>query len=156
MNDYQSILACVDLSPASKQIILRAKELADQYTAHLIVLYVNEDMPPINEPFGEPPSLVFDQDLRLLLEKRSKEQLDELTKETQLSELVPVEFINGHPKTTILEYADKHNIDLIVIGRHKHPAILDILGSTANSIMHKASCDILMVNRPSSHEAVRE
>ena len=145
MTPYQNILACIDLSQVSQHVLSRANELADFYKAHLAVLYVNLDMPAINEPFGEPPSLLLDVELRQKLEERAKQELKHIVAASGLSNLVPVEMIDGHPKTVILDYEKKHHIDLIVMGRHKRPAILNLLGSTANTVLHKANADVLLI-----------
>lgn len=145
MNQYKYVLACIDLSNISEKVLRRAREFASFYDAHLVVLYANESMPAVNEPFGEPPSLIFDAELREVLEKRAMQELELLTKKVELSELVPVEIIDGHPKSVILDYLEEHPVDLIVMGKHQRPALLDILGSTANAVMHKAKIDVFMV-----------
>ncbi len=145
MKKYQNILACIDLSRISEEVIIRANEIANSYKAHLVVLYVNHNMPATNEPFGEPPSLLLDAELREKLEERALHELENIISQAGLSELVPVEIIDGHPKTIILGYAKKHQIDLILMGRHQRPAILDLLGSTANTVLHKTKADVLLI-----------
>ncbi len=145
MKHYQTILACIDLSTISEAVIIRANELASFYQSQLIILYVNPDIPAFHEPFGEPPSLLLDAKLRQQLEERARQELQTIVQQAGISELVPVEMIHGHPKAVILEYARKHLADLIVMGRHRRPAILDLLGSTANAVLHKAKADVLLV-----------
>ncbi|MEE9352325.1 MAG: universal stress protein [Thiotrichaceae bacterium] len=145
MKKYKNILACIDLSKISEEVIIRANEIANFYKAHLVILYVNYDMPPLSEPFGEPASLLLDAELRKKLEERALQELGNIILQSGLSELVPVEVIDGHPKTIILDYAKKHHIDLILMGRHQRPAILDLLGSTANTVLHKTKADVLLV-----------
>lgn len=145
IKQYKNILACVDLSPVSREVLLRANDLAEYYQANLVVLYVNPDIPAVSEPFGEPPSLLLDSELRQQLEQQARDELKQLVINTGLPELTPTEMVDGYPKQEILEYAKKHKMELIVLGRHRRPRILELLGSTANTILHKAQADVLLI-----------
>ncbi len=71
--------------------------------------------------------------------------VEQLVEEVGLSELTPREIVDGYPKHEILEYAQQHQMDLIILGRHRRPRILELLGSTANTILHKAQADVLLI-----------
>lgn len=46
----------------------------------------------------------------------------------------------------IIDYAEEHNVDLIVIGLHKKTGLLNsLLGNTATSVLNNAVCDVLSV-----------
>lgn len=50
--------------------------------------------------------------------------------------------IDGHAGTSIVEYADDHNIDLIVVASHR-PGLQDyFLGSTAARVVRHANCAV--------------
>jgi universal stress protein F len=48
--------------------------------------------------------------------------------------------VSGHPGSTIVEYADDHGIDCIIIASHR-PGLQDyFLGSTAGRVVRHAKC----------------
>jgi len=50
--------------------------------------------------------------------------------------------ISGHSSTTILEFAEKHGHDLIIIASHR-PGMQDyFLGSTAHHVVRHAKCSV--------------
>jgi universal stress protein A len=51
----------------------------------------------------------------------------------------------GSPKLVILDTAKRLHADLIVVGSHGRHGITVLLGSTANAILHNATCDVLAV-----------
>ena len=62
----------------------------------------------------------------------------------KVSELegVKPEIVKGHTARTIIDYANMHNFDCIVIGSHK-PGLSDyFLGSTASRVVRYASCAV--------------
>ena len=146
MKSYKKILACIDLSKASKNILLKAESMAKFHQAELTVLHVDEYIYAINQPFGDASPPLLDIELLQVLENKNKSILDGLIQEAGISKQIPIEIIEGNPKKVILDYEKKHPIDLIIIGRHKQSPLLDILGSTANSVAHKAEADILLTS----------
>ena len=55
-----------------------------------------------------------------------------------------VEVRSGHVANTILEAADSHNADLIIIASHR-PGLTDyFLGSTAARVVRHAQCPVLV------------
>jgi universal stress protein A len=51
----------------------------------------------------------------------------------------------GVPNQEIVQIAKQEQIDLIVVGSHGRHGLALLLGSTANSILHHATCDVLAV-----------
>ena len=51
----------------------------------------------------------------------------------------------GSPRSVILSYAEAQQVDLIVAGRHGRGGIQQLLGSTANALVHRARCEVLTV-----------
>ncbi len=46
----------------------------------------------------------------------------------------------------IADYAQEHDVDLIVIGLHKRKGLLNsLLGNTATAVLNYAGCDVLSV-----------
>jgi nucleotide-binding universal stress UspA family protein len=59
---------------------------------------------------------------------------------------IPVIAEYGDPASTLVQYAEKTNTDLIVIGSHGRTGLLNfVLGSVAEAIVESAKCDVLVV-----------
>jgi universal stress protein A len=86
------------------------------------------------------------------LEEDSQDKLleAEKTKFMRLGDQLTVDFVNrwllwGIPKQEIIHIAEQEKVDLIVVGSHGRHGLALLLGSTANSILHYAKCDVLAV-----------
>lgn len=144
MTSYSKIVVPVDLSSESKQIIAKAVGLCCE-GGEIHLVYVQEPMDSVYlgvVPYG-PVFVGMDQ-----VETRLK---DELT--AKLNDLgkrfgIPEErqhFLDGSPAREIHSFAEDEEADLIVIGTHGQKGVQLLLGSTANSVLHGASCDVLAV-----------
>lgn len=54
--------------------------------------------------------------------------------------------LRGHPAEVLLQVADEVGADLIVVGNLGMKGVHRVLGSVPNSVAHKASCAVLIVN----------
>jgi universal stress protein A len=141
MSNYQHILCAVDLSDDNITVASRAAELARLYDAKLSLLHVVEYIPiDLANELVLPQQQEIEQQLVL----QAKEHLSSLAKQIegqQLSEVV----VQGSTKSEIIDYAQAHQVDLIVLGRHGRHGISRLLGSVANAVLHHATCDVLAV-----------
>ena len=56
--------------------------------------------------------------------------------------------LNGHPYEELVNYAEKHNIDMIVLGTRGHGLMKSLLiGSTTDRVVRRAPCPVLSVSR---------
>jgi nucleotide-binding universal stress UspA family protein len=68
--------------------------------------------------------------------------------------VVVTAIVEGSPKTEIINYARKNNVDLIVLATHGRSGLAHVLmGSVAESIVRTAPCPVLTV-RPEGHQFV--
>ena len=140
MAKYTHILLAVDLTEESEFIADKAAMLAQQTGARLSAIHVIE---PINFAYGGDIPM----DLTAI-----QEQLDEhaRNKMAQFAKpyLIPDEnqhTVVGLPQNEIHRIAEEQNIDLIVVGSHGRHGLSLLLGSTANGVLHGATCDVLAV-----------
>jgi nucleotide-binding universal stress UspA family protein len=57
-----------------------------------------------------------------------------------------LEIVPGHAAQTIARAAAEHNVDLIVVGHTGHSRLHHLfLGSTADRVVERASCPVLVV-----------
>ena len=142
MSHYQHILLATDFSDHSKDVALKAKELATHYQAELSLIHVVDNLPLID--IGYETVLPYDSDLNELLEKSANEKLKQFINDTGLS--CKQQWLEwGSPKDEIVRIADENHVDLIVVGSHGRHGLGLLLGSTANAVLHYASCDVLAV-----------
>jgi len=144
MTTYQKILVAVDLSSESKLVLEKAQQIAGP-DADLHVVYVQEPMDNVYVGIV-PQSAAFSGlgDLEAQLGEELKEKLSALGDKFGLpSERLHI--LHGSPAHEIHRFAKDHASELIVIGTHGQRGLQLLLGSTANSVLHGASCDVLSV-----------
>lgn len=141
MSDYQHILCAVDLNDDSLPVAARAAELAKIYHAKLSLLHVVEYIPI---DLANELVLPQQQEIEQQLVDQAAVHLTSLTKQID-SEKPDEVVVQGSTKSEIIEYAQEHQVDLIVLGRHGRHGISRLLGSVANAVLHHAVCDVLAV-----------
>lgn len=142
MDAYKKILLAADFSEHSNRVAKRAFDLAQKYQSELSILHVVDYLPIAESAYG--PVIPYDMDLTDELVKAAKKRLAKVAE--QLS--IPEErrwLEVGSPKLEIIRVAEENNVDLIVVGSHGRHGLGLLLGSTANSVLHHAKCDVLAV-----------
>ncbi|QLQ32386.1 MAG: universal stress protein [Candidatus Thiothrix singaporensis] len=84
MQRYQHVLAPVDFSARSSELIKRAREIAETHDARLTLLHVVQDAPVGAEPFGEPSGLVLSEEIREQHLTAAQEKMRELAEQYDL------------------------------------------------------------------------
>lgn len=147
MHHYQTILVAVDFSAHSEQALLRAKQLADTHSAVLHVLHVTE-VPtyPVLEDIaitGLPG--IWSDDVADKVVKLASQRVHKMAEQAGIDKSA-CQIVLGIAKRDIIQQAQAHKADLIVVGRHGTSLMQKLIGSTTDSIIHHASCDVLAVN----------
>jgi universal stress protein A len=142
MTNYQHILIAADFSSHNQQVIEKAQQLAQLHNARLSICHIIEDYPITD--FAYEPMISVDLDLRDSMLSAAKKQIETLASPLNIPNTQQwVEF--GTPKHDIVNLADEHHVDLIIIGSHGRHGLQLLLGSTANAVLHHAHCDVLAV-----------
>lgn len=144
MATYQRILVAIDLSSESELVVQKAQLIADT-NAELHLVYVQEPMDNVYVGIV-PQSAAFSGlgDLEAQLGEELKQKLKILGENFN----VPSDhqhILHGSPAHEIHRFAKENKIELIVIGTHGQKGLQLLLGSTANSVLHGAGCDVLSV-----------
>ena len=142
MRDYQHILLAVDYSEHGDYVAVKARSLANKYQAKLSIIHVLDNIPMPDTNYGT--VIPLDQDSSYDLLEAEKAKL------MQLGSMLGVDPANrwlvwGVPKQEIIEIAGQKQVDLIVVGSHGRHGLALLLGSTANSILHYAKCDVMAI-----------
>lgn len=141
--NVKQILCPIDFSTNSEQALAYASKLARESHARLHLVHVYE--PPLtytdpNEGFVPPADM------------RPQMELLEGIRPTDDSVAFRREFIVGYAPDALLEYAEKHEIDLIVLGTHGRTGLSRLLmGSVAEAIVRRAPCPVLTMRQAKPH-----
>lgn len=128
-HNYQKLLAPTDLENDSCYVVSKAVDIAKLYDATLDTAFV-----------------IPNDSISLMTYETDKV-------EESLKKFADANGINGDKSvligsiaTSVLEKAEENKNDLVVVGSHRRSALgRFFLGSTANSLLHEASMDVLVV-----------
>lgn len=142
MEHHRHILAAVDFGGDSDQVIDRATALARVMEARLSLVHVVEFL-----HFDLASELVLPQDVQLEAQmvEAATRRLAAIAADIEVDGPVDHWVELGATKQEIIRIAETQGVDLIVIGSHGRHGIGRLLGSTANAVLHGASCDVLAV-----------
>lgn len=138
---YKNLLVAVDLSNESDRIIERAIELAGNQTDRITLVHVVE---PVAAAY---PIDAYAINLTKLQEEAmaiAAQRLASMAAKHGLQCDRQV-VLAGAAATEVRSKAEDIHADLIVIGSHGTTGWKLLLGSTANKVLHGASCDIMTV-----------
>lgn len=141
MSIYNRILLALDLSSNTELLCQKASKLAELYQAELLLAHVNE---PIitDSAFDTLPALPPDFEDTLL--RNARERLENIAQQYAIdTQQIFLEV--GDTRREIIRVAEEQKVDLIVVGSHGRHGVALLLGSTANAVLHHASCDVLAV-----------
>ncbi|MEE8428073.1 MAG: universal stress protein [Gammaproteobacteria bacterium] len=141
MSNYTHILHAVEFSEFGARAGKRAVTLARQNNARLSLIRVVEFFPT---DIATEMGLFEDVELEQHLLDNTRAKLADFAKKLGVEDATQwVEL--GATRHEILRVAEAQSVDLIVIGSHGHHGLQRLLGSTANSVLHGADCDVLAV-----------
>jgi len=137
---YQHIIAGLDLSEESPQVLEKAAELARVCGAGLSIAHVIE---PLTFAYGGDMPVDLSE-VQEQLQLKAEQELHRLAKQSNF-DLRQEHVLVGQPATELHYLAEQEGADLIVVGSHGRKGFALLLGSTSNSVLHGASCDVLAI-----------
>jgi universal stress protein A len=142
MDAYQHILLALDYSAHGDWVAQRAKDVAEKYQAKLSIIHVLDNIPMPDTGYGTVIPLAQDSGYDLLeAEKAKLMQVGEKLGVAQADRWM----IWGSPRQEVVQLAEREQVDLIVVGSHGRHGLSLLLGSTANSVLHYARCDVMAI-----------
>ncbi len=138
MKKYKHILLATDLHSDNQPVIEQAVALAKRNDAKLSVINV---LPHI--PYYMASGVPSISDLEDYLEEENMKHLKAL--EAQINLEADFHLLHGSPKRKIVKLAEELNCDIIVIGSHGRYGVERFIGSTANGVLQRAHCDVLII-----------
>jgi nucleotide-binding universal stress UspA family protein len=155
MIQIRRILVPIDFSPPAQTALDYAKSLASEFDSELFLLHV---IATPEASWGAEaatyswPSLIAD------LEKDATAELNRLVPSGDpLAGRVTKELAVGVPVTGILDFAETHQIDLIVMGTHGRGTVGHLLlGSVAERVVRRSPVPVLTLHQAPTHLASAE
>ena len=142
--NVKKILCPVDFSSRSDAALAYASSLASEAGAFLHIVYVDEGSPtyvPGYSEYGYIPEPPID------WEREQRERLARVRPTTDVP--YDTRFLFGNPGKEILRFAQREQVDLIVLGSHGRTGLSRLLmGSVAEAVMRRAQCPVLTVKQP--------
>ena len=142
MSIYRHIVLGLDLNSEEEITLIRkAQELAKTFNAELTVVHAIEHINSYGIGQAYPGVLEIEEEL-------AKGALAKLNAICAAFNIPPEnQVVNiGSTKIVILETVQQKNADLIIIGSHGRHGLALLLGSTADSLLHQSSYDVLALH----------
>jgi universal stress protein E len=146
MKSLKRILVATDLSKKSNDTLIRAIELAQLNKATLFLIHIVQ-----KTVFDKVIGLVVPEAKKILVKpkewanKMLQEKVASLAKHKIKMKTV---VLTGEIPTQILSFSKDNQIDLVVVGAHgEHPVHDWFVGSTAETIIKRSSCPVLVVKQ---------
>ncbi len=140
MSQYSKVLVAIDLSEESAQVLQRGVAVAGNNAAELHLIHVIE---PLSFAYGGDIPMDFSG----IQDEIHQQATAQLTRFAETSGVGADRqyIVLGKPEVEIHAKAEELGADLIVVGSHGRYGLALLMGSTANGVLHGASCDVLAV-----------
>jgi len=144
MSNYTHVLAAIDVTEEAEEVLAKAQQAAQDSGATLSVTTV---IRPLTHAYTgmevaglAAAAINFEEEARTsvassLGELCAKHGVDAANRHVTF----------GVPAVEIRHLAESLGADLVVVGSHGRHGLGLLLGSTANAVLHGASCDVLTV-----------
>jgi nucleotide-binding universal stress UspA family protein len=146
--NVQRILFPTDFSHYNDAALNYASTLATEAGARLYIVHVDE-LKDLNAAMGEAGYLIA----AAVAHEGRPEVRRRLERVVPTTKGVKFEhcYLTGSPVTELLDFAERENVDLIVMASHGRTGLSRLLmGSIAEGVMRKARCPVLIVRQPAT------
>jgi nucleotide-binding universal stress UspA family protein len=146
MADFAQLLVTTDFSPRARAGVRQAADLARRLGSELVLLYVVEDdLPPILIGVSE--------DRRREILEEHRERAAAALADYAAEELAGLTVRRvtrvGTPSREIVRAAEEEGAGLLVMASRGYGPLGQVfLGSTAERVLHRAPCPVLIVRSP--------
>lgn len=140
MSQYAKLLVAIDLSEDSELVVQRATAIARNNDAELHLIHVIE---PLSFAYGGDIPMDFS-GIQDEIHQQATQQLQRFANSIGI-DAQHQHIVLGKPEVEIHATAEELGADLIVVGSHGRYGLALLMGSTANGVLHGATCDVLAV-----------
>ncbi|MGW8313842.1 MAG: universal stress protein [Desulfuromonadales bacterium] len=160
----ENILYTTGLGSGTPYVFRYALSLAQKYDAKIHIIHGHEPLSSSAQSMAdlymvqETANEVFERTIAEV-EQKILERLERLCAEETSSDpkgrerVASITVAKLPAKQAILEEAEKRDIDLIVMGSHRHSVLADaMLGTTTLKVLHQSTIPVLVVRIPKNYQ----
>lgn len=133
---FRTIVCAVDLGPQSRKAVCWASSLAAEFNARMVLVHA---IASIEARAGD----YFDPDWKVALTKMATEECEQLQAGLPVQGEIVIE--GGDPPKVVCAAAERHEGDLLVIGRGSAAGIFGRLRTNAYTIIRESPCPVISV-----------
>ncbi|MDR5589497.1 universal stress protein [Christiangramia sp. SM2212] len=144
MDTFKNIMVAVDFNDSIGELMVYADSLAQKFGSKVWVLHVADPEPDF---VGYEPGPQYIRDIKAEEYREEHHNLQEICKNF-ISEEVQADalLIQGSTVKTVLSEAQKLNVDLLIVGTHKHSFLHNLLQeSVSMELIKKAEIPMLTI-----------
>ena len=139
--EYKRIIAAIDTTDDAKEVLSAAQQLAEDHGATLCLVTVIKPFTQVYSAIDNPNIA----NLEAGTINEARECLNEHARTLGLTD-DHVFLLRGNPAVEIRDLAKELDAGAVVIGTHgRHGMGLMFLGSTASSVLHGTTCDVIAI-----------
>lgn len=144
MDTLKNIMVAVDFNDSIGDLMAYAESFAQKFSSKVWVLHVADPEPDF---IGYEPGPQYIRDIKAEEYREEHHNLQEICKNFISDELASEALlIQGSTVETVLEEAKKLNIDLLIVGTHKHSFLHNLLQeSVSMELLKKAEIPMLTI-----------
>ena len=149
MFPYKNVLVTVDYSELTDVIFKKLETISKDSDTNITLFHVVERDIPTLMGASQNEAISYNKEWSLEEIKLKANAEKTLEKEAKKYDLGKVNYLAeiGVPRFSILTTAKGKKIDLIIVGAHGVHGIKKLIGSTAQSVLNNATCDVLAVRK---------
>ncbi len=149
MFPYKNVLVAVDYSELTDVILKKLETIQKDSDTNITLFHVVERDVPSLMGASQNEAISYNREWSLEEIKLKTNAEKTLEKEAKKYSLGKVNYLAevGVPRFSILSTATVKKVDLIVVGAHGVHGIKKLIGSTAQSVLNNATCDVLAVRK---------
>lgn len=138
------ILTGIDRGDLATHALAAAMELAEVFDARLDVLHAVDLHPPLR---GNASTKRWAEASATALEEARREiegRLSLMVEHPRFADVPPADYTTiaiGRPAAALMDFAREHEVDLIVLGGHRHRKLFDF-GGTARAVFAETPCPV--------------
>lgn len=152
MANFTKIVAATDFSEDSALAVGYAEEIAKRFGAEIILLHVDQALPPVMASPEIGPVMDVGAMTRIAEEQRmmAQRELDKIVNRMRDAGFKARPMLKvGSPFVEIIHAAQSEGADLIVMGTHGRTGLAHaLMGSVAERVVQKAHCPVLTIRHP--------
>jgi universal stress protein A len=141
MLDYKHILYAIDDCSNEIEVLEKVTTFANKYNANVSIVHV---IKPVTDAYVYAGGYMCQQ-LQKDIQESATTEIHKLAKKVSLPE-TNVHILLGDPADRILKFANDCNCDAIILNGHNHN-IFGRIASTADSLINKSKCDVIVLKK---------